>query len=120
MKRLPQRDEVQGKIEFKDITFIYPSDVHKKKILEGLSFTIEPGQKVALVGESGCGKSTTINLIERLYEANEGQVLIDGVDIKDYNLEYLRNLIGYVQQEPVLFNKSIKDNLIFGRQQLLE
>ena len=94
----PPRDEVQGKIEFKDITFIYPSDVHKRKILEGLSLTIEPGQKVALVGESGCGKSTTINLIERLYEANEGQVLIDGVDIKDYNLEYLRNLIGYVQQ----------------------
>ena len=68
----PPRDEVQGKIEFKDITFIYPSDVHKKKILEGLSLTIEPGQKVALVGESGCGKSTTINLIERLYEANKG------------------------------------------------
>ena len=116
----PPRDEVQGKIEFKDITFIYPSDVHKKKILEGLSLTIEPGQKVALVGESGCGKSTTINLIERLYEANEGQVLIDGVDIKDYNLEYLRNLIGYVQQEPVLFNNSIRFNLLFGREEYVK
>jgi len=69
-----------------------------------------------LVGESGCGKSTTVNLIERLYEPVEGQILVDGIDIRDYNLEYLRSLIGYVQQEPVLFNKSIKDNLIFGRE----
>ena len=61
-----------------------------------------------------------MNLIERLYDPVEGQILIDGIDIKEFNLEYLRNLIGYVQQEPVLFNKSIKDNLIFGRQQLLE
>ena len=81
---------------------------------------IEAGKKVAFVGESGCGKSTTVNLIERLYDPVEGQILIDGIDIKEFNLEYLRNLIGYVQQEPVLFNKSIKDNLIFGRQQLLE
>ena len=111
----PPRESVEGRIEFKDITFIYPSDVNKRKILEGLSLVIEPGQKVALVGESGCGKSTTINLIERLYEATEGQVLIDGHDIKEYNLEYLRNLIGYVQQEPVLFNTSIRENLFFGR-----
>ena len=62
-----------------------------------------------MVGESGCGKSTTVNLIERLYEPIEGQILVDGIDIRDYNLEYLRSLIGYVQQEPVLFSKSIKD-----------
>ena len=71
---------------------------------------------MALVGELGCGKSTTVNLIERLYEPIDGQILLDGIDIKDYNLEYLRSLIRYVQQEPVLFNKSIKDNLIFGRE----
>ena len=116
----PPRDQVQGKIEFKDITFIYPSDVNQRKILEGLNLVIEPGQKVALVGESGCGKSTTINLIERLYEATEGKVLIDGRDIKEYDLEYLRNLIGYVQQEPVLFNTSIKDNLFFGRNKYMK
>ena len=116
----PPRDQVQGKIEFKDITFIYPSDVNQRKILEGLNLVIEPGQKVALVGESGCGKSTTINLIERLYEATEGKVLIDGRDIKEYDLEYLRNLIGYLQQEPVLFNTSIRDNLFFGRNEYVK
>jgi len=61
-----------------------------------------------LVGESGCGKSTTVNLIERLYEPTAGEVLIDGVNVKDYDLKYLRSLIGYVQQEPVLFNSPIR------------
>ena len=78
----PPRDQVKGKIEFKDIEFIYPSDVNQRKILNGLNLVFEPGQKVALVGESGCGKSTTVNLIERLYEPHAGQVLIDDVDIK--------------------------------------
>ena len=112
----PNRDSVKGKIEFRNIKFIYPSDKNQRPILENLDLVFEPGKKVALVGESGCGKSTTVNLIERLYEPVEGQILVDGIDIRDYNLEYLRSLIGYVQQEPVLFNKSIKDNLIFGRE----
>ena len=116
----PERDSIKGKIEFKNIKFIYPSDKAQRPILNNLNLEIEAGKKVAFVGESGCGKSTTVNLIERLYDPVEGQILIDGIDIKEFNLEYLRNLIGYVQQEPVLFNKSIKDNLIFGRQQLLE
>lgn len=111
----PHRDEVKGRIEFKNISFIYPSDEKRRKILDGMNLIFEPGQKVALVGESGCGKSTTVNLIERLYEPYEGAVLVDGVDIRQYNLNYLRSLIGYVQQEPVLFNKSIRENLIFGR-----
>ena len=72
------------------------------------------------MGESGCGKSTTVNLLERLYDPVEGQILIDGIDIKEFNMEYLRNLIGYVQQEPVLFNKSIKENLIFGREKVIQ
>ena len=80
----------------------------------------EPGKKVALVGESGCGKSTTVNLIERLYDITEGEVLIDDVDIRKYNLKYLRTLIGYVQQEPVLFNKSIRENLLFGREEAIK
>ena len=87
----PPRDQVKGKIEFKDISFIYPSDEKKRKILDGLNLVFEPGQKVALVGESGCGKSTTVNLIERLYEPVGGQVFIDGVDIKKYDLHYLRS-----------------------------
>ena len=115
----PPRSQVKGKIEFKDVCFYYPSDPNKRMILNNLNILIEPGKKVALVGESGCGKSTTVNLLERLYEATSGEVLIDGINIKRYNLPYLRNLIGYVQQEPILFNKSIRDNIIFGRQEIV-
>ena len=113
----PPREQITGRIEMKNIKFIYPSDPNERVILEGLNLTFEPGKKVALVGESGCGKSTTVNLIERLYEATDGEILIDGLDIKKYDVKYLRSLIGYVQQEPVLFNKSIRDNLIFGREE---
>ena len=116
----PNRDTIKGSIEFKNIKFIYPSDKAQRPILNGLNLEIEAGKKVAFVGESGRGKSTTVNLIERLYDPVEGQILIDGIDIKEFNIEYLRNLIGYVQQEPVLFNKSIKENLIFGREKVIQ
>lgn len=116
----PPRDSILGKIEFKNIDFVYPSDVNKRKILDKMSLVIEPGQKVALVGESGCGKSTAVNLIERLYDPVDGDVFIDGINIKNYDILYLRSLIGYVQQEPVLFNKSIKENLMFGREDVLK
>ena len=116
----PDRDSIKGNIEFKNIKFIYPSDKTQRPILNNLNLQIEAGKKVAFVGESGSGKSTTVNLLERLYDPVEGQILIDGIDIKEFNIEYLRNLIGYVQQEPVLFNKSIRDNLIFGREKLLK
>ena len=117
---MPPRNQVLGKIEFKNVCFSYPSDPNKRIILNNLNLLIEPGKKVALVGESGCGKSTTVNLLERLYEATSGEVLIDGIDIKRYNLPYLRSLIGYVQQEPVLFDESIKENLIFGREDTIK
>jgi len=116
----PPREQMLGRIEFKNVNFHYPSDPNKRMILKNLNITIEPGKKVALVGESGCGKSTTVNLIERLYEVTSGEVLIDGLDIKKYDLPYLRSLIGYVQQEPVLFNKPIRDNIIFGRYDLIQ
>ena len=85
----PDRDIIKGSIEFKNIKFIYPSDKAQRPILDGLNLEIEAGKKVAFVGESGCGKSTTVNLIERLYDPVEGQILIDGIDIKEFNLEYL-------------------------------
>ena len=91
-----------------------------KEKLDGLNLTFEPGQKVALVEESGCDKSTIVNLIERLYEITEGKVLIDGVNIIEYDLKYLRSLIGYVQQEPILFNPPIKNNIILGRDALIQ
>ena len=116
-KEKPPRDSILGRIEFRDVKFIYPSDPNERVILENLNLVFEPGKKVALVGESGCGKSTTVNLIERLYETTGGEILIDGMEIKKYDVQYLRSLIGYVQQEPVLFNKTIRENLIFGREE---
>ena len=116
----PPRENLKGKIEFRNVIFKYPSDPNERIILKGINLLFEPGKKVALVGESGCGKSTTVNLIERLYETTEGEILIDGINIKRFDIKYLRSLIGYVQQEPVLFNKSIRDNLIFGREDQLK
>ena len=116
----PSREDFNGKIEFKNVKFMYPNDKNDKLILDGLNLLIEPGKKISLVGESGCGKSTTINLIERFYETNYGEILLDDINIKKYDLNNLRDLIGYVQQEPVLFNTSIRDNIIFGREKKLE
>ena len=117
---IPDRESFKGKIQFKDVKFIYPTDKNNKLVLNDLNLLIEPGKKIALVGESGCGKSTTIYLIERLYDAIQGEILIDDVNIKEYDVNNLRDLIGYVQQEPVLFNTSIRDNIIFGREKKLE
>ena len=116
----PDKSEVKGEIVFKDVDFIYPSDVNNRLILNKLNITFHPGQKIALVGESGCGKSTTVNLIERLYETTDGEIFVDNIEIKRYDIQYLRSLIGYVQQEPVLFNKSIRENIIFGREELIK
>ncbi|KAJ2504012.1 hypothetical protein IWW47_002726, partial [Coemansia sp. RSA 2052] len=106
-------ERVRGEISFRNIHFSYPSrpDV---PVLKGFSLEIQPGQKVALVGESGCGKSTTIGLIERFYDPAQGDVLIDGVNIKDLNIGSLRQRIGIVTQEPVLFSTSIMQNIKWG------
>ena len=116
----PNRDTIKGKVEFRNVKFTYPDDKGQKPVLNGLNIIVEPGQKVALVGESGCGKSTTVNLIERLYEPVEGEVLLDGINVNEYNIDYLRSLIGYVKQESILFNKSIRKNIIFGREEQLK
>ena len=115
------RDEIKGKIEFKNVHFSYP-DVERgdKPVLNGLDLIIEAGKKIALVGESGCGKSTAVSLIERLYEASEGEILLDGININEYNLEFLRSLIGYVKQETFLLNQSIRNNLLFGREEKIK
>ena len=82
----PSREQVKGKIEFKDICFYYPLDKNKRMILKNLNIVVIPGKKVALIGESGYGKSTTVNLLERLYETTSAEILIDGINIKNYNL----------------------------------
>jgi len=84
-------------------------------VFNGLSFVIECGQQAAFVGYSGCGKSTIVQLIERFYDVDEGEILIDDINIKKYDLISLRNMIGLVLQEPVLFKTSIEDNIKYGK-----
>ncbi|XP_050514648.1 ATP-dependent translocase ABCB1-like isoform X1 [Diabrotica virgifera virgifera] len=108
-----------GNIQFKDVAFRYPSrkDV---PILKGLSLNIKSGDTVALVGSSGCGKSTVIQLLQRLYDADSGEVTIDGKNIKEYDLTWLRSQIGVVGQEPILFGTSILENIRYGKDGVTE
>jgi ABC-type multidrug transport system fused ATPase/permease subunit len=101
-----------GALEFKNVNFIYPS--RTQRVLKNFNMKIPARKKIALVGYSGCGKSTIANLLLRFYDTNEGQLLVDGKDIKDYNVAELRRHIGIVMQEPLLFNESIKDNILYG------
>ena len=108
----PPLSEIKGNIEFKNVNFYYPSDPNKKLILNGINLNFQAGKKIAIIGQSGCGKTTIVSLIERLYDITEGEILLDGLDIRKYDIRYLRNLIGYVEQEPILFNRTIRDNII--------
>uniref|UniRef100_A0A673H2V8 Multidrug resistance protein 1-like n=1 Tax=Sinocyclocheilus rhinocerous TaxID=307959 RepID=A0A673H2V8_9TELE len=108
-------DHVKGDIEFKNIHFSYPSrkDV---KILQGMSLKIPHGKTIALVGASGCGKSTTIQLLQRFYDPDSGEVTLDGHDIRSLNVCWLRENMGIVSQEPVLFGTTIAENIRYGRE----
>ncbi|XP_055661392.1 ATP-dependent translocase ABCB1 isoform X2 [Falco peregrinus] len=108
-------DQIKGNLEFQNVYFNYPSrpDV---EVLKGLNLKVSCGQTVALVGGSGCGKSTTVQLIQRFYDPKEGTVTIDGQDIKTINVRYLREIIGVVNQEPVLFATTIAENIRYGRE----
>uniref|UniRef100_A0A8C7A663 ATP binding cassette subfamily B member 1 n=1 Tax=Neovison vison TaxID=452646 RepID=A0A8C7A663_NEOVI len=108
-------DNIKGNLEFKNVHFSYPSR-KEVKILKGLNLTVESGQTVALVGNSGCGKSTTVQLMQRLYDPTDGTVCIDGQDIRAINVRYLREIIGVVSQEPVLFATTIAENIRYGRE----
>jgi ABC-type multidrug transport system fused ATPase/permease subunit len=113
----------RGQIEFRNVVFSYPAVESSKKkgeakarpTLNGLSFTIQPGQVVAVVGHTGAGKSTIAQLIPRLYDPNDGQILIDGRDIRDFTLESLRAQISMVLQESILFTGTIVENIAYGR-----
>ncbi|KAH9313096.1 hypothetical protein KI387_028131, partial [Taxus chinensis] len=108
------RKDIQGDIELKDVHFRYP-DRPDVQILSGFSLEIPRGTTAALVGESGSGKSTVINLIERFYDPQAGQVLIDGFNIKQFQLKWIRQKIGLVSHEAVLFATTIKENLLYGK-----
>jgi len=106
-----QKDQFDGKIEFKKVHFAYDE---KQEVLKGIDFKVNPGETVAIVGATGAGKSTIISLITRLYDINSGNILIDDVDLKDYELYNLRSHIGVVLQDVFLFHGSIFENLAFG------
>lgn len=107
-----QKIEIEGKIEFRDVNFCYPN--RNYMALKSLSFTVESGTHFAIIGRTGSGKSTVIQMILRLYDSVSGSVLIDNTNIKDYNLKHLRNQIGLVGQEPVLFTGTIAENIAYG------
>ncbi|KIY73235.1 ste6-like protein [Cylindrobasidium torrendii FP15055 ss-10] len=111
--KLMDRATVQGRIEFKDVHFRYPSRTGVR-VLSGLNLTIEPGMYVALVGASGCGKSTTIQLAERFYDPWSGQVLMDGMDLRDLNVASFRSHISLVSQEPTLYSGTVRFNILLG------
>lgn len=105
------KDQFDGDIEFKEVRFSYDE---KQEVLKGISFKVNPGETVAIVGATGAGKSTIISLITRLYDINSGKILLDGIDLKDYELYNLRSHIGVVLQDVFLFHGTIFENLSFG------
>lgn len=106
---------VRGEIEFKGVYFSYPSRPDTP-ILQGLNLRVPAGKTVGLVGGSGSGKSTTISLLQRFYDPIEGEILLDGYKIKTLHLKWLRSQMGLVNQEPILFATSIKENILFGKE----
>lgn len=101
-----------GTIEFKNVSFHYPDE--EECVLKNITFMAKKGETVALIGSTGCGKSTVINLIPRFYDASEGQVLVDGIDVRKYPQKELRNKIGYVSQKATLFTGTIRSNVAYG------
>lgn len=109
-------NEITGfdnEIEFRNVRFSYNNDT---EVLKGIDLTVKKGQTVAIVGQSGSGKSTMVDLIPRFYDVTEGEILIDGKNIRDYNLKQLRSLMGYVNQTPILFNDTIYNNITLGQE----
>ena len=107
-----ERERISGRLEVRDLSFSYPGS--EKPVLNSISFVAEPGQMVALVGRSGSGKSTLANLIPRFYHHEQGQILLDGLDVEDYTLRNLRRHIALVTQHVTLFNDSVRNNIAYG------
>jgi ATP-binding cassette subfamily B protein len=103
---------VRGDLVFEDVSFMYSDG--KSDVLKNVSFHIKPGQAIALLGSTGSGKTSLVNLLPRFHEYTGGSILLDGVELKDYSRAYLRKQIGIVEQEPFLFSRSIRDNITYG------
>ncbi len=112
--QLAEGYKLRGEIEFRNVSFKYPGDERDALILKDLNFKINPGEFVAIVGSTGVGKTSMVNLIPRFYDTTEGQVLVDGKDVKDYGLDHLRDNIGIVLQSNLLFSGTIRENLMWG------
>jgi ATP-binding cassette subfamily B protein len=109
---------MRGEIEFRDVFFTYPDpelDSEGECVLENISFKVRQGQTVAIVGQTGAGKTTLVRLINRTYDVNGGQVLVDGIDVREWNLASLRSQISMIEQDIFLFSRSISDNIAFGK-----
>ena len=104
---------IQGQVEFRDVTFRYSKN--SEAVVEHVSFKAEAGQTVAFIGSTGSGKSTLVNLLPRFYDVSDGEILVDGVNVQNYDLEGLRNKVGYIPQKAVLFSGDVKGNLDFGK-----
>lgn len=107
--------KLRGKIAFENVCFGYNDD---ETVLSEISFCVEPGQTVAIVGQTGCGKSTLSKLVNRIYDVDRGRVLVDGVDVRDWNLQALRSQISIIEQDIFLFSRSVAENIAFGRDEL--
>jgi ATP-binding cassette subfamily B protein len=103
---------MHGEIEFRDMTFAYPTG---EPVLQNISFKVKPGQTVAIVGQTGTGKTSLVKLVNRTYDTTAGQVLVDGVDVRDWNLASLRSQISIIEQDVFLFSRSVADNIAFGK-----
>jgi ATP-binding cassette subfamily B protein len=110
--RIQPKGPVRGEIEFRNVSFIYSDGTHH--VIKDISFHIQPGQSIALLGSTGSGKTSLVNLLPRFHDYTDGEILLDGVDLKDYPRKYLREQIGIVQQEPFLFSRSIRENILYG------
>jgi ATP-binding cassette subfamily B (MDR/TAP) protein 1 len=110
-----QLEDIKGDVDLKDVYFSYPARPDQL-IFDGFSLHVSNGTTMAIVGESGSGKSTVISLVERFYDPQAGEVLIDGINIKSLQLDWIRGKIGLVNQEPLLFMTSIKDNISYGKE----
>ncbi len=109
----PEKTVDSGKVEFKDVTFRYYKE-NKEAVLSHLSFRAESGQTIGIIGGTGSGKTTLVQMIPRLYDVDQGEVLVDGVNVKDYSLKHLRDGVGMVLQKNVLFSGTIMENLMWG------
>ncbi|MGM9664315.1 MAG: ABC transporter ATP-binding protein [Eubacteriales bacterium] len=106
------KEGIVGEVEFQNVSFRYPDA--EGNVISDISFTAKRGETVAFIGSTGCGKSTVINMIPRFYDATEGKVLVDGVDVREYSQKALRNKIGYVSQKAILFTGSVSSNVAYG------